>query len=100
MRANKKTKVAYFNYIGSIELPLDVIEQCHHTGDCDEDVNYCMKLPEVKAELEGIDPENLRRELKEYGAWDSEQLSNHNDNLARILWIAAGNIQDEMYDNL
>lgn len=100
MKTNKKTKVAYFNYIGSIELPLDVVEMCCHTGNCDADVRYCMELPEIKAELEGIDPENLRRELKEYGAWDGAELSNHNDNLARILWIAAGNIQDEMYDNL
>ena len=100
MKTNKKTKIAYFNYIESIELPIDVIEMCSHSGDCEADVEYCMELPEVKAELEGIDPENLRRELKEYGAWDSEQLSNHNDNLARILWIAAGNIQDGMYDNL
>lgn len=98
MRANKETKAAYFNYIGSIELPLDVIEQCYHTGDCEADIKRCMELPEVIAELEGIYPEDLRRELVEYGAWTEEELEDHNDNLERILWIAAGNIQEGMYE--
>lgn len=98
MNASQKTKSAYFNYIGSIELPLDVISNCSHSGRCDDDIDNCMLLPEVKAELGGIDPEQLRKELSEYGAWDEKELSNHNDNLKRILWIAAGNIQDGMYE--
>jgi hypothetical protein len=85
----------YFNYIGSITLPLDVVRNCSHSGPCDEDVKRALELPEVKAELAGIDPEDLKKELAEYGAWDDNQLSNHADNLERILWIAAGNIQED-----
>jgi hypothetical protein len=99
MNASKPTKSAYFNYIGSIELPIDVIELCHHQGDCTEDIRRCMELPEVRAELSEIDPEALKKELSDYGAWDDEQLSIHQDNLERILWIAAGNIQDENLNN-
>lgn len=98
MRANKETKAAYFDYIGSIELPLDVVELCSHKGDCTKDVKKCMELPEVKAELSEIDPIQLINELREYGAWTDEELSNHNDNLERILWIAAVNIQHRMYE--
>ena len=98
MRANKETKAAYFNYIGSIELPLDIIESCYHTGDCSKDIKECIELPEIKAELSEIDPMQLINELKEYGAYTDEELSNHNDNLERIFWIAAGNIHDGMYE--
>lgn len=94
-----KTKVAYFNYIGSIELPEDVVRHCHHSGSCDEDVIRCMELAEVKAELSEINPEQLRKELSEYGAWNDDQLMDHQENLKRILWIAAGNIQDEEHEN-
>lgn len=89
------TQIAYFNYIDGIELPEDVVRKCSHSGDCEDDCRRCMELPEVKSELEKIDPDRLKKELKEYGAWDDSELSNHNDNLMRILWIAAGNIQDQ-----
>lgn len=95
MNASLKTKETYFNYIGSITLPEDVVRLCHHQGDCEEDCRRCMELPEVKAELSEIDPEQLKKELREYGAWDENELSDHNNNLMRILWIAAGNIQEE-----
>lgn len=94
MNASQKTKETYFNYIGSITLPEDVVMLCHHSGDCNEDVIRCMELPEVKAELAGIDPEKLRKELAEYGAWDELELADHNANLKRILWIAAADIQE------
>jgi len=94
MNASKEFKEAYFNYIGSITLPVDVVEMCSHQGDCTEDIKACLQMPEIKKELEDIDPEQLRKELDEYGAWDNEELSNHQDNLERILWIAAGDISD------
>lgn len=99
MRANQETKAAYFNYIGSIELPISVAQACSHSGPCDMDIQTCMELPEVKAELSEIDPVQLIKELKEYGAWDSNELSNHEDNLARILWLAAGDICDNLSDD-
>lgn len=96
MNASQKTAETYFNYIGSITLPLDVVKNCSHSGPCDEDIKRAMELPEIKAELAEIDPEQLRKELAEYGAWDDKELSDHTENLERILWIAAGNISDEM----
>lgn len=99
MRANQETKTAYFNYIRSIELPVDVVQQCSHSGDCEADVKRCMELPEVIAELSEIDPVQLANELREYGCWDEDELSNHNDNLVRILWIATGDISESMEDD-
>lgn len=95
MRVNKEFRTAYFDYIGSIKLPLDVVEQCSHSGDCVNDIQECLLMPEVKAELSEINPDALIKELSEYGAWDDNQLSVHRDNLERILWIAACNISED-----
>lgn len=88
-----KTYFATFNYF-EIELPEDVVRVCNHSGPCDADVENSRMLPEVTAELNKLDPEKLKNELREYGAWDAEELSNHDENLNRILWIAAGDVQD------
>ena len=36
--------------------------------------------------------EALRDELREYGAWDAEELSNHDENVRRMVWIAGGDV--------
>lgn len=90
-------KYATFNYISEIELSDEVVNACSHQGQCDEDVKASMKLPEVKAQLDNIDKGQLVKELSEYGAWSDEELSNHQDNLMRILWIASGSISDGYY---
>lgn len=94
----RKFYSAYFNYIGSIELPKEVVNACSHSGDCTEDVQRCLKIPEIALELNGLDKEGLKKELSEYGAWSDTQLENHQDNLERILWIAASDISEENLD--
>lgn len=98
MNASKPTKAAFFNYIGSIELPIEIIEMCPASGAADSAIAEMRTLPEVIAELNGIDPNKLRMELKEYGAWDETELADHNSNLDRILWIACLDIQEEMFN--
>lgn len=34
--------------------------------------------------------------LRGYGAWDEEQLKDHDENLTRILWLACGDILEEL----
>lgn len=99
MNASKPTKAAYFDYIGSIELPVEIIEMCPIRGAADNAIAEMRALPEVIAELSQIDPEKLKLELKEYGAWEPEQLAIHTDNLDRILWVACIDIQEGMFDS-
>jgi hypothetical protein len=98
MNASKPTKSAYFNYIGSIELPIEIVNLCPQSGAADSAIAYMRTLPEVIAELSEIDPEKLKQELQEYGAWNAKELSIHSDNLDRILWIACGNIQEDIFN--
>ena len=93
--ANKHTFYACGNY-PTIEIELTIEDACSmsHQGACDKDVETMRKVPYIAQQLERMDPENLRKELKEYGAWNEEQLKDHEENILRILWILAGNIKE------
>lgn len=93
------TKIAYFNYIDGLEVPDWVVDSCPQSGNCDNALAEFREDDEVKAELDKLDPEQLKKELAEYGAWDDEQLNNHDENLTRILWIAIGNIWEEKHED-
>jgi hypothetical protein len=51
-----------------------------------------MQHPAIIKQLNALKPALVRDELKEYGAWDSDELANHADNLTRLLWIACGDL--------
>lgn len=89
----------YSTSSGNIELniPKRVALACSHAGDCQWDVNAAMHEPKIKSQLNKINPKLLAADLAEYGAWNSEELSNHQDNLMRLLWIACNDLKEEMY---
>ena len=88
---------ASFNYIGEIELTKKQAEKGSHSGQCDNDIAELKQVPKIKKQLAVIDAIQLKNELKEYGAWDDEDLKDHEENLTRILWLACSNIVEEMY---
>jgi hypothetical protein len=83
--------IAYFNRF-SLDLPDEAVADCSHSGACDEDVKFWQSRIPRPAE---ITPEKLAAELKEYGAWDDEELADDAVNWNRIVWLAAGNIKEE-----
>ena len=90
-----KTITSYFNYlIDGISLTKQYAAKMSHAGQCDAEVLQAMKKPYIKKQLDALPVDKLAIELKEYGAWDEIELQDHNANLMRILWIAAGDIQD------
>ena len=78
-----------------LEMTLDDAQSANHQGQCDDDVLALSNQPTIRMQLETIDPETLRQELKEYGAWDETELADHEQNLQRILWLAAGDVVDD-----
>ena len=72
-------------------------ESASHQGQCDADVLALSNHRKIRAQLERIDPKALRDELREYGAWDDQELADHEQNLQRILWIAAGDIVENKF---
>ena len=81
---------------GRIELKMTLVQaqSATHPGPCDADVAALVKARNISWQLSGIKPEVLREELKEYGAWSAEELADHDANLTRLVWIAAGDIVD------
>ena len=80
-----------------IKMTLPQAESCSHPGDCQHDVEALMKEPQIQRQRNKIDPDLIRQELKEYGAWDDEELADDDMNWVRILWIGANNITEEHF---
>lgn len=85
---------AQFNRF-EIQLTKKQAEIGGHQGKCDDDIDYLLAIPKIKRRLNRIDPNKIRAELKEYGAWDDQELNDIEQNQKRILWIACGNIIEE-----
>ena len=82
-----------------IELTLGDAQGASHSGRCDEDVEALARVPYVAAQLATLDPHRLAAELKEYGAWTADELEDHDQNLARILWLAACGIREDAQED-
>lgn len=93
-----KTLYNYSNYGNDLSLTRSDAETCFHSGPCDLDVKALMQKPYVKRQLAAIKPEQLKKELAEYGAWDEIELQNHESNLERWVWISAGDIIERMHE--
>ena len=82
-----------------LRLPGQCVLDCSHSGPCDADVD--LWVPKVRVIIASDafpnqpTPDAIREELSEFGAWGEKELEDDNANLARIVWIAAGNIADE-----
>ena len=94
-----KTRWNSSNYGNDLRITLPDAQACTHSGQCDDDVKALMQKPYIKKQLASLNKEQLRKELKEYGAWNEEELNNHEDNLMRWVWISAGDIAEESFTN-
>jgi hypothetical protein len=87
------------NYGVAIEFRNGDEELIGGSGAQDANVEALLRTPYIAAQFDmpfaTINPESVRQELKEYGAWDETELTDETKNRARILWIAAGNLRDE-----
>lgn len=78
-----------------LQMTMAQAESASHQGRCDDDVAALLECRKIVRQLDKIGPDKIRSELKEYGAWDAEELADDAANRARIVWIAAGNIREE-----
>lgn len=64
------------------------------SGRNDDAVAFVKSKRYVKRQLKQIDPVSLSKELREHGAWDDEQLQDHEENLTRWIWMSAWDISE------
>lgn len=86
----------YFNRF-TIEMTKAQALSASHQGQCDQGVYALVQHPKIARQLAKICPKDISEELKEYGAWDGDDLSNEGDNEQRIVWIAACNIKEDSH---
>jgi len=77
-----------------LQMTMAQAESASHQGRCDDDVAALVRVPAIRRQLDNIGPEKIAAELKEYGAWDSDELADDAANRERIVWIAAGDIAE------
>ena len=98
MSRSEKHWTGFDGDAGSYEfwLTADDARGASHPGACDDDVAALLREPYVAAQLEGIGAAGIRDALKPVGAWEDDELSDDDANRARFVWIAAGQIADEL----
>jgi hypothetical protein len=82
---------------GAIELAL-TFEQAskgYHQGQCDADIAELRTDPQIAEQFDKIGPAAVREILKEYGTWNEVELSDHEANLDRLLWIACADLVEQ-----
>jgi len=81
-----------------LQMTLEDAESVSHQGRCDDDVSTLRKVPYMAKQLDDLKPETVRACLKEYGAWDADELADHEANLDRIVWLAGCDIREEQVE--
>lgn len=76
-----------------VELPLEMLEGQPTMGLCDDHVAKWYR--KIDWSNIAITDDQIREVLKEYGAWDDNELADIKNNRKRLLWICAGNWQEE-----
>ena len=66
------------------QLPPECIADCSGRGDQTKNVEFWVERLNFDGPVE-----LFKEHLKEYGAWDDEQLKDHDENKQRVLWIWA-----------
>ena len=78
-----------------IEMTLREAQSCTHPGRCDDDVAALIRTPKIRRRVAKWADADMIAELKEFGAWDDDELSIREDNIARLVWAFAGDIVEE-----
>jgi hypothetical protein len=76
-----------------IRLTKEAIKDLSHAGDCSFDVEHWQTL--LAPQMAHLPAELVRKILYSYTDWSEEELADHVANLGRLLWIAAGDAQQE-----
>ncbi len=86
---------AIFNRF-SIMMTAAQATSCSHAGECIDDVRALLRVPAIQRQIAHLNVDDIKAELREYGAWSQEELEDEDANVERIMWVAACNIRDDL----
>ena len=96
--ANKKWWTSGSGRI-EFQMTLEQVSMVPLMGQADDGVKALSQESDIMAQLNKYTPELIVECLSDYGSWSDEELKDHKQNIQRLLWIAACDIQ-EKDDNL
>jgi hypothetical protein len=81
---------------GKIELNItkNQAKLGYHAGDCENSIKQLLRHPAIRKQIDALDVETVKAELREYGAWEETELLDHEFNKIRLLWLACADIFD------
>ena len=65
-------------------------------GPADETVEAIARKPYMSEQLDALSVDAIRSELKQYGAWDEDELADDSENRRRLVWVLGCNAAEEM----
>jgi hypothetical protein len=90
-KTNESKPIIWFDGRESTrQLPAECIADCSGSGDYTNNVIAWVERLNFDGSVE-----LFKEHLKEYGAWDDEQLEDHDENRQRVLWLWA----NDCYEN-
>ena len=87
---------AQFNRL-SLDITRDDAAFASLPGDQSERIDCLRTVHYIAHQLADLEPDQVREELAPYGAWSPADLSDHDANLSRLLWLACGTITQEQH---
>lgn len=86
-----KNKLTWLgNYGSKIKMTRDQAVEIFSPGGYDMD--YALAIPEIKDQVKKLNAFAVRAELEESGFWNADELRKNEENLKKILWVAACDI--------
>lgn len=76
-------------YILSHDLPHEAIQDCSRPGPVDENVRYWVNRLSFEA-----DEVKAAEYLLSLGGWSSDELTDHEANLERLLWLVCCDLKE------
>lgn len=80
-------KITVTTYDIQVRMPRAMARDMSHAGDCMPEVQKW--YDRLREQLQDVPDDLLALCLKQYGAWSDGELTDHDMNLKRMLWIAA-----------
>lgn len=100
---NEEEKFWYTSSDGTIEFQMTLAqaESVSQPGKDaeEEDVRQLMRDPDMKEVVDYLfdNMDNVKEVLKEYGAWDDEELEDEDMNIVRMIWLAGNDISENHF---
>lgn len=86
-----RMECAVYDYL-TLHMRLDDADILASPGNHTNDAKEIVKKPYIQAQFRNLDPNAIRLHLKNFGAWDSEQLKDDYENQLRLVWTAGCDI--------